>query len=205
MQITEKVSVSDRFINGLKKAAAELEELRAQAAVGKKEVKKRYEEAKNKFKDRVREARLQIDALKNDTKEKSLQLKNTFETLREQLSLGKAMTREAFESQRKKIIAALDEIEDFIQKNKTSELYHAELQMEIEEFRIKLDILKLQYELKKFDVCEEFEEKKKYFLKELYDTKDHLLKKEKKAEAEWSRLKEEIANTYANLKKSFGG
>ena len=75
--------------------------------------------------------------------------------------------------------------------------------MEIEKFRIKLDILKLQYELRKLGVREEFEEKKKDFSIKLSDIKKRLLKKEEDAESTWEHFRDEISVAYSHLKKMF--
>ena len=203
METLEKKSLSDKVISGLKKAAVELEELRVQSALGKAEAKDAYEEVKKKFNKYVHEAKLQMNNVKGATKEKSSQLKTALEELQLQLVLGKADTKDLFEAQRKKISNALNEIETLIKKNKTTDLYYAELQMEIEKFRIKLDILKLQFELKKLGVKEEFEEKKNEFSKELSEIKKRLLKKEEEAEDKWEHFREEISGAYSHLKKAF--
>ena len=203
METLEKTSLSEKIISGLKKAAIELEEFRLQAALGKSEAKAAYEEANKKFSNYVHEAKLRVNKVKGMVKEKSSLLQAAFETLQVQLALGKAESNEMFEAQLKKIIRALKDIEVLIRKNKTVDLYYAELQMEIEKFRIKLDILKLQYELKKTGVHEEFEEKKRNFLKDIYEIKKRLLDKEYKVEAKWEHFHDEISHAYFHFKKAF--
>ena len=203
METLNKTSLSDKIISGLKKAAEELEEFRLQAALGKAEARDAYEGAKKKFNKYVHEAKLRIDEVKGMAKEKSSELKTVLEALQVQLALGKAETKDVFESQRKKISSILNKIETLIQKNKITDLYYAKLQMEIEQFKIKLDILKLQYELNKLGVREEFEEKKEDFSKKLSDIKKRLLKKEEEAEDKWEHFRDEISDAYSHLKKVF--
>lgn len=203
METIEKNPIADKIINGLRKAAVELEEFRVQAALGKAEAHDAYEGAKKVFNKYVHEAKGRFENAKHAANEKSTELKAMFETLQVQLALGKAETKEVFEAQAKKISKALGEIENLIKKNKTTDLYYAELQMEIEKFRIKLDILKLQYELRKMDVKEEFEAKKKEFSRALADIKTNLLKKEAKVEHTWEHFKDEITDGYSHLKKVF--
>ncbi len=45
---SDKKNISDIIVEGLKKAAAEVEELRVQAALGKAEVRDAYEDLKKK-------------------------------------------------------------------------------------------------------------------------------------------------------------
>ncbi|MEK7483557.1 MAG: hypothetical protein AABZ60_04400 [Planctomycetota bacterium] len=203
METLEQTSITEKIIKGLRKAAIELEEFRLQSALGKAEAHDAYEKAKKIFNKYVHEAKLKLGAVKGVTKEKSIQLKAEFEWLQVWLALGKAETQEAFEEQQKSISKALNDIETRIKKNKTTDLYYAELQMEIEKFRIKLDILKLQFELRKLGVREEFEEKKKDFSKILSDIKKQLLKKEEDAESTWEHFRDEISDAYSHLKKAF--
>lgn len=203
METLEQTSISEKIIVGLKKAAIELEEFRLQATLGKAEAHDAYEGAKKKFNKYVHLAKQKLGNIKELTKEKSLELKAELELLQVWLTLGKAETKEAFEEQRKNISKVLNDIETRIKKNKTTDMYYAELQMEIEKFRIKLDILKLQYELRKLGVREEFEEKKKDFSKTLSDIKKQLLKKEEKAESTWEHFRDEISGAYSHFRKAF--
>ncbi len=203
METIEKTTLTDKIIIGLKNAAVELEELRLQAALGKAEARDAYEAAKKTFNNYVHEAKTRLESAKGPAKEKITQLKTTFETLQVQLALGKAETKEVFDAQAKKIDKALSEVEAFITKNKITNVYYAELQMEIEKFRIKLDILKLQYELKKIGVKDEFETKKREFLKDLSDIRKNLLEKEGNAEQTWEHFRNEISDAYSHLKKTF--
>lgn len=203
METTQETSFSEKIISGLKKAAVELEEFRLQVALGKAEARDVYEEAKKIFNAYVHEAKVRLENIKGEAKEKSTQLKILLETLQVQLTLGKAESREIFEAQTKKISQVLNELEALIKKNKTIDLHYAELQMEIEKFRIKLEILKLQYELKKIDAHEEFEARKKDFLKNLSGIKANLLKKEKNLEDKWEHFRDEVSDVYSRLKKTF--
>ena len=203
METPDQTTFSEKFIEGLRKAAVELEELRLQAALGKSEARDMYEETKKKLNNYVHEAKQRMEDAIILAKEKSKNLKTLFEELQVQLALGKADTKDMFEDQTKKIIKTLNEIESQIKKNKTSDVYYSKLQMEIERFRIKLDILKLRYKVNKLEAREEFEEKKSDFLKKLSDVKKRFLKKEEEAENKWEQFRNEISNAYSNLKKEF--
>jgi hypothetical protein len=205
METIEKTSLTDKIINGLKKAIEELEQFRLQASLGKAEAKDVYEEVKKKFNLYVHEAKLQINGIKEIAKEKSTELKTALEELQVQLALGKAETKEIFEEQRKKITHALSSLEAFIHSNKTSNEYYTKLMMESEKFKLKLDILHLQYKLSKLSKLEKMDEKKESLSKILSDIKNRLAKTEKEAEGKWDHFHEEISNAYSHLKKAFVG
>lgn len=200
---TNTTRVIDSIIGGLKKAALELEEFQLQLALGKADTKDVYEKVKKDFNGYVHDARLYFESAKDLAKERAIQLKAIFETLQVQLALGKADTKEIFEEQMKKISATLNELEILIRKNETADEYYTKLQVEIEKFKIKLEILKLRYKLNKMDAANEFEIKKTEFLKKLSDIKARLDKKEEEVENKWEHFKEEITEAYTNLKKVF--
>ena len=155
-----KASVIDKIIDGLKKAANELEEFQLQFSLGKAETKDVYEKVKKEFNGYLHEAKLHLDSAKDLAKEKSQQLQAAFETLQLQLALGKADTKDIFDDQMKRITMALNELETLIRRNETADEYFTKLELEIEKFKIKLDILKLRYKLNKMDAANEFEIKK---------------------------------------------
>ena len=112
METTEKVSLTEKIINGLKKAAVDLEEFRLQAALGKAEAKDAYKKSKKKFNKYSQEAKQHLD----DVKEKSVHLKTALEELEVQYNLGKAETKDFLESQRSKFAKVLNEFETLIRR-----------------------------------------------------------------------------------------
>ncbi|MFI5163875.1 MAG: hypothetical protein ACHQHP_01365 [Bacteroidia bacterium] len=203
METIEQTPLSEKIITGIKKAIVELEKFRLQAALGKAEASDVYEEAKKQFNKYVQEAKIYLDNVKGLAKEKAIELKTALEILQVQLALGKAESKEVFEAQWKKISKALNELEMLIRKNKTTDEYYAKLLMEVEKFKIKMDILKLRYELNKLDAREEFEEKKKDFSERLSVLKKRLIRKEEEAENKWEHFRDEISDAYSHLKKAF--
>lgn len=203
METIEQITLGEKIIGGLRKAADELEKFRLQASLGKAEARDAYEEAKIIFKKYLNEAALRLGDAKNIATESSLRLKTLLETLQVQLALGKAETKDAFEEQRKKITKALNELEEIIKKNKTADEYYTKLLLEAGKFKIKLDILKLQYQLKKLKARIDIDEKKKDFTKRLSDIKKRLSKKEEETENTWGHFRDEISDAYSHLKKAF--
>lgn len=203
METTEHIKISEAFVNGFKKAVTELEEFRVQAALGKTEARDAFKGAKKKFDVYAREAKQKLNAATGNAFKNSVRIIATLETLQVQLALGKAVTKEKYEEQRRKIVKALNELERMITKNKIADEYYTRLLMEAGKFRIKLDILKLRYELNKLEARMEFEAGKKEFSKTLVKVKDRLIKKGKENEAVWKHVTNELNEAYSHLRKAF--
>jgi hypothetical protein len=199
------VTIIDKVIAGLKNAAIELEEFHLKVALGKAEAIDAYEKTKKDFSAFLFDTKLYIDSAKNNANEKSLQLRAIIEKIDLQLALGKADTKDLFEQQSEKISNAFNEFETFILKNETINEFYTDLHTEIEKFKIKLEILKLHFELNKLNTLDSFEEKKRSVLKKIVDVEKRLLERYEQAENKWSHFKEEISEAYVHLKKAFVG
>lgn len=205
MEKTTQNSIADLIINGLKTAVVELEEFRVQVALGKAEAHDAYEAAKKKFRHAVQEAEQLFGASKEKATDIGTQLKTIIETLQVQLALGKADTRDAFEAQRKKIMQALHSLENLLENNELTKEYYEKLHAEIAKFKIKMEILRLRFELNKMDAREDFEEKKKEFAGKMEAISNLLREKEKQAENKWKNFREDVTEAYNDMKKAFVG
>lgn len=201
MENTEKKSLAESIIDGLKKTVVELEELRLQAALGKAEAKEMYEEAKKKLSASVHEAKQNFSEIKDN--EQILKLINAFEFLQVQLALGKAETEEAFESQYKKIVAALKNLEENFKSELKDNAHFAQLHLELEKFKIKLQLMTLHYKLNMIKAEYNFEQKKTDFFHKLDELKVKMLNKEAALKNKWDHLSDEIAEGYTHLKNMF--
>ncbi len=205
MNTTSDKSIADTIINGLKKAVVELEEFRVQAALGKAEAHDAFDAAKKNLRHFMHETEQRFGASQQTVTDVGSELKAAIQTLQVQLALGKAETRDLFEEQRKKITEALHTIETFLKNNKLTAEFKESITREIQKFRIKLEILKLRYELNTITVHEEFEQKKREFSTKLDILAENLRRKEKTAEKNWDHFKEDVAEAYGDMKKAFVG
>jgi polyribonucleotide nucleotidyltransferase len=203
METTKQTSLTDMIIEGLKKAAAELEEFRVQAALGKMEAKDLFEEIKKKLNAAIHDASGDLDKVKELAGKHVLQLKTVFDELRVQLALGKADTREIFEAQRKKINATINDIETIIKENKSVEKIYGRFLLELKKFQIMLQILKLRFELRQFKSEEKRESGRKLFHKKIAEAKEKLQEKEKNIEKKWRNFSEEMHDAFGHLKTAF--
>lgn len=205
MEKVDGKNITDKIIHLLRKTVTEMEELSVQAALGKAEARDLYEESKKRFRDYLQETRDALKTIKEAASPEILRIKAFLETLQVQLALGKAETREMFEEQKDSIAKSLRELESFIRNNKITGEYYSKLLMEIETFRIKLEIIRLRYELKKPDVAKEFEEKKAAFLSMLNDLRDKMQEKKSGQNEKWENFHDEITEAYHHLRKAFAG
>lgn len=205
MDTQKETSIADAIINGLKKATVELEEFRVQVALGKAEAHDAYEDAKKKLNHILHDTAQRFTANGTTTKDVVQELTAMFQTLQVQLALGKAETREVFEAQRLKISHALQRLEKYIENTELVAELKETLHREIHKFNIKLEILKLRYELNKIAVHEEFEIRKDEFSKTLDAIAGKLRAKEMKAEQKWEHFRDEITEAYNGMKKTFVG
>jgi hypothetical protein len=200
---TKEKTIADKVIEGFKEAVVEMEELRLQVGLGKLEAQDLYEESKKKFNTYVHEAKTKLTTFKDSVSNNTTTVLTAFETLQVQLALGKAETKEAFEEQIKAINKGITELEAVILNNKTSNEIYTKLLMEIKKFKIKVEILKLRYELKEVDTEEIFEKKKKEFLINLAEIKLKMLGKSNDQKNKWEHFQDEINEAYGHLKNAF--
>jgi hypothetical protein len=203
METSNQTKIADRIIDGLKKSIVEMEELRVQVALGKAEAKDLYEDARKKFKKILTEAENKLAAANDGAHNGAQKIRTLFESLQVQLALGKAETKDAFEEQKEKITRLLQDLENAIRSNETSNEYYTNMLMEMEKFKIKLEIIKLKYALKKMNARDEFEEKKKEFMSKFTELKERMLKKETGAEKKWDHFRGEITEAFGHLKNAF--
>lgn len=195
----ETAKIASKLINGIKKAQVDLEEFQLQLALGKAEAKDTYEDAKKTFNRLVHQAKRKVNEIKGKKDEIQVRL----EELQVQLALGKAETLDAFDEQKKRITKAISNLEKALKENKFAAEVQAKLQHEIEKFKIKLEILRLRFELGKLDIKDEFEEKKAAFLKQLQKTKDKISDNGKGFSERSEHFQTEMKVAYRHLKKAF--
>jgi hypothetical protein len=196
---TSNTSFIDKVINGLKKAAVELEEFQLQLALGKAEVSDKYEEVKKNFNEVIHEAKVNLaggTSIVND-------LKGKLEELQLQLALGKAETKDSFKEQKIKILNAIHDIEVTLKMTDIGAELYSKLNSEIEKFKIKMEILSLKFELGKMDAKVMFEEKRKEFADKADKIKQKFSESESVIEKSWDQFTTELKDAYGHLKNAF--
>lgn len=191
----------DNLILLLKKSVSEIEDFQVQLALGKAEAHDKFEEAKKKFNSFLHSSKQKLAV----TKEKKEKIRGNFDELQVQLALGKAESIELFNEQKKKIFSAISKLEKSFE-NKTSVFsgdVEEKIKHEIERFRIKMEVLRVQYALGKLEAAEEFE-KRKHELAENITKLKARFQERRKAAAKTRQLRhKEIRDAYKHVKKTF--
>ena len=198
MKNKEDIQFVDKVIGALRKTAIELEEFRVQTALGKAEVQDKYEEVKNKFNLFIHDSEFKIKGVK----EKIEELNAKFDELRVQLALGKADTKEVFKKQKKELLLTLHDIEVKIKTNETLNRMYALTLIEIEQFKIQLEILEQKFSEDKVEVKDTFEKGKKEFNSFIEKFKGKYAKK-KQEETKLEHFQYEISEAFDHFKNAF--
>lgn len=160
MKTAENTRIIDKAVDFLRKAAVELEELQVQASLGKAELQDAYEDAKKNFNLFIHESKLKIQEGQNKYEE----IRTLFDELVVQLALGKAETLEAFKEQKKNILSKLHEVEVKIKTNETLKKVYNHMLLDIEMFKVKLEILENNLESGKANFKTSYEKGRAEFL-----------------------------------------
>ena len=190
----------DYIVKGLQTAASELVELKLQIALGKVEAKDLFENMKKSLQIRIEQMKSKFRVAKNS--EGVLPVLNALEHLQVQLTLGIAETKEAFDKQRKNIEHSLSQLENKLKLGAPGRQV-AKIQLEIEKFKAKLQLLSLGYKLTKIYLHYNLKQKKEEFAQTLREIKTKLEQKEERAKNKWQNYKDEIQEAFGDLKSAF--
>ncbi len=196
MENKEHAKFVDKITEALKKSAVEIEEFQVQAALGKAEAQDKYEELKKKFNLFIHDSKFKIES----GKEKIEDINKKMDELRVQLALGKAETKEAFAKQKKQLLLSIHEIEVKIKTNKKLSHMYALVLVEIEKFKIQLEVLEDHFKDSTVGAKESFEKGKQEFNSYIEKFKAKYAKKE---ETKWEHFQGEVSQAFSHLKMAF--
>jgi hypothetical protein len=188
-----------RIADKLLEAQREIDELVLQFALGKAEAHDAFEETKKEFSSRVSEFKGTDLGVQVATA--SQKLKALLEELEVQLNLGKSDSKEAFEVQRKKIEGVFRKIRAEVKQLKNEVLDKEHLDHEIEKFKLKLEVLRLRFELKKLEVRDSFKDGMQTAKKKIERTASKL-KGGFSPRTNLSAIRKEARGIYKHLRKA---
>lgn len=197
MKNKKDIQFVDNIIGALRKTAIELEEFQVTAALGKAEAQDKYEEIKKKFNLFIHDSEFKIKGLKQKIED----INAKFDELRVQLALGKAETKEIFKKQKKQLLLTLHDIEVKIKTNETLQNMYALALIEIEQFKIQLEILEQRFNKEPKGSKESFEKGKSEFNAFIDKLKSKYGKK--KDESKLEHFQNEISEAFNHFKKAF--
>ncbi len=187
----------DKVVDALRKSAIELEEFQVKAVLGKAEAEDKFEEIKKKFNLFVHESKFKI----KEGKEKIDDMNTKLDELMVQLNLGKVESIETFKEQKKKLLLALHEIEVKIKTNETLNKMYAMMLIEIENFKLQLEVLEEKFGKNKKASKSSFEKGKQEFNQFLENFK--IKHSKKKEETKWEHFHGELSEAFSHLKQAF--
>ncbi|MBT8263527.1 MAG: hypothetical protein KJO05_11940 [Bacteroidia bacterium] len=196
MKDHENSHLMDKVADALRKAAVEIEEFQVKSALGKAEAQDKYEEVKKKFNRFIHDSKSKMKT----GKEKLDELHTKLDELRVQLALGKAESRDAFIEQKRKLLSLLHQIEVKIKTHEKLRKLYAILLIEIEIFKVQLEILEEKFEEGTEGAKAAFEKGKKEFNEFIENLKS---KKAKEEETQWEHFQGEISEAFDHFKQAF--
>lgn len=197
MKTKQDIHFVDKVIGALRKTAVELEEFQVQATLGKAEAQDKYEEVKKKFNLFIHDSEFKVKGIK----EKIDEVNTMFDELRVQLALGKAETKEIFKKQKKQLLSTIHDIEVKIRTNDTLNRMYALSLIEIEQFKIQLEILEQRFNKDKSKAKDTFEKGKNDFNSFINKFKGKYGKK--KEETKFEHFQHEISEAFDHFKNAF--
>lgn len=183
----------------LLEAQREIDQLVLQFALGKAEARDVFEDTKKEFSGRVSE--FKGTNLGVQVASASQRLNALFEELEAQLNLGKADSKDMFEAQRKKIERVIRKVRTEVKQLRSEVLDKEHIDHEIEKFKLKLEVLRLRFELKKFEVRDSFKDGMQAAKKKIERTASKL-KEEFSPETNLSAIRKEARGIYRHLRKA---
>jgi hypothetical protein len=197
---TSEKPALERIADKLMSIQQELDELVVQFALGKAEGKEKFEEIKREFRQRISEFKKLLDApaagfLTPEARRK-------IEELEVQLALGKAESKDLFEEQKKKILKTLSQVEHELKTWINSGKMPVDFSDDIEKFKLKLEIIRLKFNLKKFEVKDAFKDRMNNARGEVEKIRGAVKSKLKDGSLKYNDFRDQMSLAYKHLKKA---
>lgn len=196
----EKDTTNDSLIQAISErlltARQELDELIVQLTLGTAEAKDKYHEIKMEFALRIRELKDIVRSKVSGPEGTALAAK--IAELEELLGIGKINTQAQFEEQKKKILDTLAAIETVIKNRFLSNEAINHFTNEFEKFKLKMEILRLRFAVKKFEIKDTF----RSGLSDVQRVVQGIGRKLHNKKSSYSDFSDEIRSAYQHLKKA---
>lgn len=158
----ETIKIKKKLTSFIQKAQEEIDSLRVKAALGRMDVADvLYEMSK----DVSQNLQAISKELKNEGSILSAKAEDYMERFRYQVALGKAEAGKAYDERKEEIRRTMVEFDQWL-RNEGSGLSpetRLRIQNELEKFRLKLDILRIRYELGRLEARDVMQEKQERF------------------------------------------
>lgn len=197
---TTETNILQKVTDKLLAAQQEIDELALQLALGKADARDKFEDIKREFRSKVSELK---NILANPAENYlSPEVKAKIEELELQLALGKADSKDLFEGQKKKIMNALTNLEEDIQRNWRRIKAPDFFVHEVEQFKLKMEILRLRFRLKKFDVRDDYRNRMQTVRREIKKMTTKAKDRVNARQEKYDDFKYEISLAYKHIKNA---
>jgi len=210
--MAEKPEIKTKVTEKLGKVKGEIEHLEVQLALGKAEAQDHFEKKKKELHDVVHAAKEEVSKLAETGKTKVQELKPELEHLQVQLALGKAESLDAYKKYEKEVKAALHNLTEKAKKvfgpsaeeeeGKWEGMMN-EVKAKSTEFQTQLDIFRVQMALGEAEFKQDFEEKKKEFVRDAKVISHKIDESLEKVEDVVEDIAEDLTDKFGELKKKF--
>jgi len=190
------VNLSDRLME----AQRELDELTLQLALGKAEANEKFEEIKKQFYVRLGHLKKQFNAQKISELSKEITVK--LDELEEVLNTGKVEDKEMFLAQKRLILKSLYSLESELKKRIPENIDAQHFFQDINNFKMKLEILRLKFALKTFAIKDDIKTNMVEARRKVARWIDKASKKVSEGENRILEMQENVKRTYQKAKKS---
>jgi len=197
---TNQESILLKIADNLIKAQQELDEFAVQLSLGKAEATEKFEEIKKELVTRLSSLKQIISS--SNAASISEELKSKISMLQLELATGKTETKSSFDAQKKKIISAIYALEETIKEKLTSNESVHEIVNELEKFKIKLEILRLKFVLKKFELKTGFHSEMKEAGKKIEGILKTSKEKWHNTQKTYTDFRQDISEAYGHIRKA---
>ncbi|MFM7078741.1 MAG: hypothetical protein ACKOYC_03000 [Bacteroidota bacterium] len=161
----ETIQIKQKLTSFIQKAQEEIDSLRVKAALGRMDAADvLYEMSK----DMSHNLQALSKELRNEGSEVSMKVEDYMERIRYQVALGKAEAGKVYEERKEDMRRTMVEFDHWLRNEGLglSPETRLRIQNELEKFRLKLDILRIRYELGRLEARDVMQEKQDRFKQE---------------------------------------
>lgn len=198
----ENKSITEKIVDGLHNAIQEIEEFRVQMALGRAEARDMYDENKKKFLNFLSKIKAKTSSSVDKFSDGAQKVKSVLKEMEDALDKAIDQSKESFEKQKKYLDELAARLDTAITVTISDNTLKAEAKHEIEKFKLKMELLKLQFNLKKLDTEKEFGMKKARFLERVDVMKRKLEEIKGDTAKNWTVLQKDLDIAYHELKKT---
>ncbi len=180
--------------DSLVEAQRELDELTLQLALGKAEARDKFEDVKSQFGFRL--ANLKITLVKQQPSVMDSNVIAKWHDLEKRLNTGVVENKEMFAAQRKLIMKSLHAFEAEIKRKIPNNLNIQYFDSQIENFKLKMEILRLRFVLKRFAIQENLKDNLDEVGRQIARLTNQARSKINRGKSRFASIKRKITKTF---------